>query len=267
MRNWTADRGAEVDERESRFSSAATRVETPEYLLFVVPGSYALTYVRRFQCEPGRTEGAIDDVLRRVQESGGAGLRWVVNSRTSPADVGERLLYRGFERLAVAETLFLELGTKAEPRLPAVRHSGTISAREAQTDGEIDVFVRMGETIFGDPPPPTEYAKAFLSEVHRSIETTGHSELFLAYDGRVPVGRGGLSITGPVGRLWTAGVLAEHRGKGAYKALTAVRCKSALDRGAEIVLTHARVGTSGPILKGMGFRSAGPYVYYELRSI
>ena len=31
MRNWTADEVAEVDERESKFSSIATRIETPEY--------------------------------------------------------------------------------------------------------------------------------------------------------------------------------------------------------------------------------------------
>ncbi|MFZ0830772.1 MAG: hypothetical protein WAN40_06505, partial [Thermoplasmata archaeon] len=214
-----------------------------------------------------RTEGTIDEVLRRVQESGGKGLRWVVNSRTSPADVGERLLQRGFERLTTAETLYLALGTKTEPHSPSVRPTGAITAREVFTDREIEVFVRMGETIFGDPSPPPEYAKGFLSEVHRSIEATGHSELFLSFDGPVPVGRGGLSVTGPVGRLWTAGVLEDHRGKGAYKALTTARCKSALDQGAEIVLTHARVGTSGPTLKKMGFRSAGPYLYSEIRSI
>jgi hypothetical protein len=265
--SWTANTVADADERESHFSPTANRIETSEFLLFVVPESYALTYVRRFQCAPERADTAIDEVLVRVRELGGTGLRWVVNSKSSPGDLSTRLLRRGFVKLTEAETLFFELGAKGTPRLPRGRTARGVSARAVYRDEEIDLFVRLGERIFGDPVPPPAYLEKFRSEVHRTIDSTGHSELFLSYDGGVPVGRGGMSMTGVVGRLWTAGVVRESRGKGAYMALVTERCKAAHDQGAEIALTHAKVGTSGPILKAHGFLSAGPYTYYELASV
>jgi hypothetical protein len=256
---------AELDDRETRFSSGSTRIETPEYLVFVVPGSYTLTYVRRFRCEPDRTESVIDDVLDRVRKTGGTGLRWVVNTRSLPNDLVERLIRRGFSKVATAETLFLELGTKENPQLLRTRPLATITAREVSSDSDVAAFVRLGERIFGDPRPPPAYLKQFRSEVRQHIQETGHSELFLSFEGDLPVGRGGMTVTGIIGRLWTSGVLAEHRGKGAYMVLTKERCRSALDQGAEIAVTHAKVETSAPILRAHGFRSAGPYDYYEIR--
>jgi hypothetical protein len=261
----TPEEVAELDDRETHFSSGSTRIETPEYLVFIVPESYTLTYVRRFRCEPDRTEPVIDDLLGRVRKTGGTGLRWVVNTRSSPNDLVERLTRRGFSKVAAAETLFFELGTKEAPRPLRTRPLATISAREVSSDSDIAAFVRLGESIFGEPRPPAAYLKKFRSEVRQYIHETGHSELFLSFEGDVPVGRGGMTVTGVIGRLWTSGVLAEHRGKGAYMALTRERCRSALEQGAEIALTHAKVETSAPILKAHGFRSAGPYDYYELR--
>jgi hypothetical protein len=262
---WSPDDIVEVDERDTHYSSTFTRIETREYLLFLVPGSYALTCVRRFRCEPNLAETRIDDALNHVRAAGGNGLRWAVTPRTLPTDTPQRLLRRGFENFATAETLFFEFGPQDKPLPSTTLAHSTLSVREVFTEPEIDAFVRMGETIFGDPLPPADYTQRFREAVHRSIETTGHSELFLTYEGKTPVARGGLTVTGSVGRLWTAGVLPEHRGKGAYMALTEARCRSALAQGAQVVLTHARLGTSEPILKRHGFRSAGPYVYYQLR--
>jgi hypothetical protein len=261
----TPDEVAELDDRETQFSISSTRIETSEYLAFVVPGSYTLTYVRLFRSDPNRAESVIDEVLDRIRKSGGTGLRWVVNSRSLPNNLAKRLMIRGFSKVAAAETLFFELGSKEAPRLPRMRAAETVRAREVFTDAEIELFVRLGTVALGEPRPPPSFLERFRLEVREYIERTGHSELFLSYDGGVPVGRGGLTVTGIVGRLWTAGVLLEHRRKGAYLALTRERCKSALEQGAEVVLTHAKVDTSGPILKGHGFRSAGPYDYYELR--
>ena len=267
MRSWTPDEVVALDEAETHLSAPLVRIETGEYLLFVVPGSFPLTLVRRFRSSPDRAEATIDEILARVREAGAPGLRWAVNSRSRPSDLRERLLRRGFGELAAAETLYFGLGTRDEPRLPDVPPRAGIATREATTDAEVEEFVRLGETIFGDPRPPEKYLQGFRSEVRETIRATGHSELFLVYDGATPVGRGGLSVMGRVGRLWTAGVLPEHRGKGAYLALTRERCRVALELGAELALTHAKVGTSGPILRSLGFESAGPYLYYELRSI
>jgi hypothetical protein len=265
MRRWTSERVAELDDRGALYSPALTKVETREYLLFVAAGTESQSCVRRFQTDPGRVEAAIDGVLDQVRSAGGTGMRWVVNPRTTPDDMVPRLRRRGFELAFRAETLYRDLGTPAEPDLPDAHASDGISIREARADEEIDAFERLGEIVFHEPPAPSRFLERLRSQTHRSIETTGHSPLFVAYDGAVPIGRGGVTVTGAVGRFWSAGVLPDHRSKGAYQLLTRERCRAALGLGAQLAITHANVATSGDILKRRGFRSAGPYDYYLLR--
>lgn len=265
MRHWTSEQVAELDDQDAYYSPALTRVETPEYLLFIVPGTLSPNCVRRFQTDSGRAESTIDEILQRVRSAGGTGMRWVVNSRTTPADMANRLLRRGFHLSAPAEILYRDLGTKAEPDLPDAQAAKGISVREAFTDKEINAFVDLGERIFHEAPPPSGFLKELRSQTRRSVETTGHSPLFLALDGTIPIGRGGLTVTGSVGRLWTAGVLESRRRKGAYQLLTRERCRVALEQGAELAITHAVIETSGEILKRHGFQSAGSYDYYLIQ--
>jgi GNAT superfamily N-acetyltransferase len=265
MGHWTSAEVAELDDRDALYSPELKRIETPEYLLFAFPGTSSPNCVRRFQARPENAERTIDEIIERVRGAGATGMRWVVNSRTQPADTVDRLRRRGFELSASAEILYHDLGTGAQPDLPGARAEEGISVREAATDDEIDAFVRLGGSIFHEPPPPAEYLAELRSHTHKSVEATGHSPLFLALRDGVPVGRAGLTVTGLVGRLWTAGVLPEHRGKGAYQLLTRERCRAAAERGAALAITHAVVETSGQILKRHGFQSAGPYDYYHIR--
>jgi hypothetical protein len=264
MRRWTAVQVAELDDRGAVYAPGLTRVETPEYLLFGFPGTSTPNCVRRFQTATGNAESVIDDILQRVRAAGGTGMRWVVNSRTTPADMPARLRRRGFELSAAAEILYHDLGTKASPELPPARAARGVSVREASTDAEIDSFVSVGEQVFHDPPSSPEFLAELRSQTRKSLGETGHSQLFLAFDGPIPIGKAGLSVTGPVAHLWTAGVLAEHRGKGAYQSLTRERCRVAVEQGAELAITHAVIETSGRILKRHGFQSAGPYDYYQI---
>ncbi|MGA9840017.1 MAG: GNAT family N-acetyltransferase [Thermoplasmata archaeon] len=265
MRRWTSEQVAELDDRDAYYSPGLIRVETPEYLLFLVPGTLSPNCVRRFQTDAGSAERVMEEVLQRVRRAGGTGMRWVVNSRSTPADLAGRLLRHGFELSAPAEILYRDLGTEAGPDLPPARAAREISVREACNDHEVDVFMTLGERIFLEPPAPREFMEQLRSHTRKSVEATGHSQLFLAFDGGVPVGRAGLTVTGSVGRLWTAGVLADHRRKGVYQLLTRERCRAALEQGARLAITHAVIATSGAILRRRGFQSAGPYDYYRVR--
>jgi len=265
MSVWSVPRVAQAAEEWAWIPPGAARVETPEYLLSVMPGAYSLTYVHRFRSAPDRAEEKIDEVLDRVRSEGGNGLRWVVRASSAPEDLGARLLRRGFAKTETAEVLYFELGPTERPHRLRFRRADTLSTREARSDEEYDTFRHLGEAVFGDPPPTDEVVRKFRTEFHSLVETTGHSGRFLVYDRELPIGRGGLEVSGPVGRLWGAGVLPEHRGCGAYLAVTAARCEATREEDGEIVLTVARTGTSGPILKSHGFREAGPQVTYELR--
>jgi hypothetical protein len=264
MRQWSAAQVAELDDLNASYTPGLTRIETPEYLLFVVPGTQTPNCVRRFQVAEGNAEHAMDEILERVRELGGTGMRWVVNSRTVPVDMADRLRRRGFELSAAAEILYHDLGTRAAPNLPPARTSSAIAVREAVTDAEIDAFVSLGQNVFDEPPPPSKFLEDLRTQTRQAVAATGHSPLFIALNGATPIGRAGLTVTGLVGHLWTAGVLADHRGKGAYQLLTRERCRVAADQGAELAITHAVTETSGHILRRHGFQSAGPYDYYQV---
>ena len=264
MSEWSRERVASEAEAWVWIPPEAVRIETPSYLLSVVPGSYAYTYLHWFRCDAARADATIDEVLGHVRAHGGTGLRWIVRPSSSPRDLGERLRRRGFEQRETAEVLYVPLGAGSPPQLWRFRTSDGITTREATTDQEFDEFQHLAHAVFGDPPLPDEVLRTMRAQFHEIVGKGGHSGRFLSYDGTTPVGRGGLEVVGAVGRLWGAGVVTEHRGKGAYLAVVAERCRSAQDQGAEIALTMARIGTSGPILKRHGFQVAGSQQTFEL---
>jgi len=265
MSEWTPERIVSEAEAWVWIPPEAVRVETPHYLVAVVPGTYAYTFVHWFHSPADRAEAIIEELLERVRAAGGTGVRWIVRASSSPPDLAERLLRRGFERRDTAEILYIPLSRDGESALGESRRSKEIAVREATTDEEFDDFRRLSEAVFGDPPFPSNVVESMRAEYHETLTKTGHSGRFLAYEGRTPIGRGGLEVAGAVGRLWGAGVIEARRGRGAYLALVAERCRSAREQGAEVALTMARVGSSGPILKRHGFRIAGAQETLELR--
>jgi hypothetical protein len=161
MRTWTADEVAAADEAWEYVPPHSLEVASPEFTAFVIPGSYSMNFMRRFHCAPERVDSAIDEALERIRAAGATGMRWAVRPTSTPEDLGTRLLGHGFTKIVAAETLFLGLGTLADPHLPGARAHATISIREASTDAEFEAFRRLGEVVFGDPPPPPQVAEGF----------------------------------------------------------------------------------------------------------
>lgn len=64
--------------------------------------------------------------------------------------------------------------------------------------------------------------------------------------------------------MFGAGVVPAFRGRGAYRALLAARLHDARGRGATLALVHARSGTSGPILRKIGFAQVGQQTVIEV---
>jgi predicted GNAT family acetyltransferase len=77
---------------------------------------------------------------------------------------------------------------------------------------------------------------------------------FLIYIGETPVATAGLTMAERVVRLWGAATVPEFRGRGAYKILVRARSHEGRARGASLGIVNARTGTSGPILRRIGFR-------------
>jgi GNAT superfamily N-acetyltransferase len=266
MGAWTAERADRANDGWAFIPPEGRRFETSNYLLVVVPGTFSFNYVYWFRAPPAQTEGCIEQVLKQVRSEGGTGVRWLIRSDSSPADLGRRLTRHGFRQVESAETLYRAVRPTARGAgAPSPPHGGGIVAREAVTEPEYDDFVRIMQEVFGDEPSPPAVAHQFRELYRRRVAETGHSDRFLAYQGKEPVGCGGLEVTGNVGRLWGGAVRSEYRGRGAYVALVEERCRSAAERGADVAITVARVGSSGPILKRHGFQVAGTQSTFELR--
>jgi hypothetical protein len=264
---WTDQRVWEAVDAWRWRPPGATQVLVDGIELDVTPGSYALTFAYGFPVvSPYGVDAVLDHLETRVKELGGTGVRLRVMPPTAPAELGMRLERRGYRQVEEAEALVWELRrSDGSVQLPRFAMTPGINVREVATDAEYDAFQALQGSIFGDPPPPANARAKFIAEFHRTLREEGHSDRFLVSEGSLPIGRGGLEIVDGVARLWGSGVLPQHRGRGGYGALVLARCESAVQRGAEIALVTARVGTSGPILKRRGFRLVGAVRQFEAR--
>jgi GNAT superfamily N-acetyltransferase len=264
---WTPERVWDAVEAWRWSPPSATRVVTDRFELAVTPGTYALTYVYGFRVDAAnQVEPQLDELKARIVALGGTGARFQVTPRSRPTDLADRLLRRGYRPAEEAEVLCWPLRDReGRPSLPAFSPPAGLAVREIRTDSEYDRFRELMAKVFGDPPPPAETRRRFLSEFRRSVRDHGHSDRFLALDGSTPVGLAGMEVAGPVARFWGSGVLAEHRHRGIYGGLVRARCEAAAERGAEVALVTARVGTSGPILKRHGFTAVGTVQLFEAR--
>lgn len=256
---WTDDRIWDAVDAWRWAPPSAKRVVTPAFELAVTPGSTDLTFLFGFHTGPGpEAEKALDAVQQQVLSLGGTGVRFQVTPRSRPEDLRERLLQRGYRLVEETEALSWNLRSPdGAPRLPEFPAPTGIVIREVRTDEDYDSVQRVSQETFGEPPPPAEAAKALREDFHRLLRETGHSNQYLAMAGSEPVGVAGLSLVNGVARFWGSGVREAYRRRGIYGALVRTRCEDAAQRGGEIALVIARVGTSGPVLKHRGFRPLG----------
>jgi GNAT superfamily N-acetyltransferase len=267
LHGWTDDRVWDAVDAWRWIPPSAKRLVTPEYELAVTPGSYSLTYVYGFHVESGLpVEERLAALRYQIASLGGTGARIQVTPKSRPENLVEYLTRAGYKPGEEAEALFCAFADSAGKLcLPDFRPVDGISVREANSESEYKAYLGLTSSIFGDPPLSVESQKAFIDAFHQRIQETGHSDRYVAWEAGTPVGIAGLEIADRVARLFGSGVLPTHRGRGVYGQLVRARCEEAADRGAEIGLVTARVGTSGPILKHHGFRSVGSLRIYEAR--
>lgn len=249
------------------YPPSSTRVTEENYELAVTPGSSDLTWIYGFHAPDARhATRLLEEIRAKVQSLGGTGARIMVAPNAQPPGLGDLLVNFRFELKESAELLAYDLRDEhGAARLPSFRPVPGLTLREITTREEYEIVTNLTRTIFDLPTPSAEVRAGFLESYERQVRETGHSERFLALEGPRAAGTAGLALEGAVALLWGSGVLPEFRGRGIYGALVAARCRSAVQRGAEIACTTARTGTSGPILKRHGFRVVGPHRVYEAR--
>jgi len=253
-------------ERWVQVPPSGVLVEDAERLLVHLPGPRG-TSSRVWRSRPGR-EGAGALVLRTIEAARAAGasrLVWHTGDGVSPPSIDEILPRHGFEKTEDLEVLAFEMGAGAAPELPRMRVPADVDPRLVTSEPdlrranavEVDIF----PTATWGEPDTRAYLQG-LSKLegrgeHPAPEDDPLALRYLAFlqgnEKRI-VATAGAEVAGETVRLWGAGTLPDHRGRGAYGALVLERCRHAHALGVTLALTKANAVSSAPILLHAGFR-------------
>jgi hypothetical protein len=246
----------------------ARDVTTVEYRLTHYPWYSTVQWAR-----PERpVREILDEVRELVRAVGATRLRWWVVAGDDPA-VEHALAELGLRNVETVDVFGLDLRPGVEELVERLDLPVDVTVRPADDEASLRLAGRISSAAFDEPPP----SEALLArEVGLAAEglRTGRwsSRQFIAEIDGDPVGMGGAGCIreaehGPTGvlRLWGAGVLPQARGRGAYRALLAERCRFGADQAMTLALVKGRVTTSGPVLRRAGFGAFGQERCYETR--
>jgi hypothetical protein len=138
-----------------------------------------------------------------------------------------------------------------------------IAVRRVTDEDDVRAMHAMQAEVFGDD---AEEAEAMLEQILHRLRTRDDMEMWVAeHDGRVvSAGRlepvGGTEFAG----IWGGSTLAEYRGRGIYRALTAARARSGIGYGKRYINSDS-TEFSRPILERSGFRKVSTTTPYEWR--
>lgn len=228
---------------------------TAEYELALRAGSPAEVS----HCRTEDPDRVLALVAAAARGSGATGVRWTVDPGAAPARLTDFLLKQGFVIEEDVEVLGWDLGTGPLAHLPAVVPSAEVAVQLVQDGAQLRLMHRIAAEACATQPPDEATLDAWAREVQdREHRGQPHAEFgFLGYWCGHAAGSAGYTLDGGVVRLWGAGTLPAYRSRGVYRALVMARLLHAHGRGASIAVVKARSGTSGPILRRLGFRFAG----------
>lgn len=194
-----------------------------------------------------------EDVLRRtIRQYADAGVpfRWAITPLTEPADFGALLERYGFESWPT-RGMALEPAAWTHPDPPGV----TVEACTPDTiERYLDAFSRGWATPF---------AASWIGPHARAIARGSHAFYLASVDG-APAGTAGMSLKARSGYLMGGNVIAEHRGRGVYRALLAARLRDLVARGTPLATTLAMESSSAPILEHLGWETLYRSRRYQL---
>jgi GNAT superfamily N-acetyltransferase len=212
--------------------------------LGVGTGPHSAT-VQRVRLQPDEVAAAVDEIRSLLRARGRRGAEWELGDSTTPPDLVQRLVGLGIlpdadEPVAAGMVLVPQHELRDPPGA---------SARGVTSVEELVLARRIQRDAFGDDADEVTYDRAEADFAREGID----GSTFLAFVDGEPVAAAYAAYT-PLGLLlFGGGTLPRARGRGAYRALVAVRAREAATRGTPALVTHAGK-MSRPILERLGFR-------------
>jgi hypothetical protein len=242
LRRFAEDPAAygEIDRR-----SGLERVLTDEYCLLIGPVP-SFSQVSRLRLDTDTVAETIHEIRAEVARRGHKRATWSVTSSAAPGDLVDRLYAHGF----AAEDHYGALVLTAEP--PAAPEG--VTARRIADFAEFKLAGELSRAAFGNREERAAEWDA-IAESQFALERAGHGpRVYLVFVDDRPAGSG-LAIFEeglPAGLLIGGGVVADARGRGAYRALVRARWDDAVAAGLDALCVHAGA-MSRPILERLGF--------------
>jgi len=200
-------------------------------------------FISAWPSDPAGLEDAIDALIKSRRDDPRV-IVWRLYDRDAAADLASRLEQHGFRPAYRGTFMVRDLHT--HPPEPV----GAGSIRRVQTEADLDALISITTTAFGDERPMSaQYRAAILASSDRAM-------LLATLPNGQPAGAASVIAprNHPFALMTGAGVLAEARGKGLYRALVEARLQAASDAGNRFAAVDAG-DMSRPILARMGFRA------------
>lgn len=234
------------EERQNAQFDNSLREVTPHTVRFRPrPGMKGGSYILYSDLDETNADAVIRDEIAYFQQ---LGLRceWKLYDHDRPADLKERLVSHGFVLDEPEALMALDLAETPEELLRPV----TLDVRRITDPGLIPEVLSVQQTVWA------EKDIAYVEEAIQELRLGGqHISYYAAYaDGR-PVCSAWIRFgeTGSFAGLWGGATLPEHRGRGFYTALVAVRAQEARRRGYRYLTIDASP-MSRPIVERHGFQ-------------
>ena len=210
--------------------------------------------------ERAKAEVLILQTIEETRAAGGTGLVWHTGDAVSPTFMDDALAQHGFEKTEDLDVLAFELGTDPEPKLPDLRVPHDVSARLVRDADDLRLANVVEAGVFPAATRGEADARAYLRGLPeldaRRQRRPGADDVSCALrylalvcsrgEGQEIAGTAGAELAGETARLWGAGTLPGHRGRGAYRGLVMERCRHAHALGATLALTKANTASSAP---------------------
>lgn len=176
----------------------------------------------------------------------GHSFEWKLYEHDSPADLRDRLEARGFEIEEAEALLVLDLESAPEVLFQPVTHT----IRRITEPDRLRDLLSVLETVW------EENLEGIATMLAEDLEIAPDwISIYLAYVDKTPVSAAWVRFFehNDFASLWGGATLVEHRGKGLYTALLAVRAQEARKRGVRYLTVDAS-SMSRPILEKHGFQ-------------
>lgn len=191
-------------------------------------------------------DGCIDAVIARFAALK-HGTEWKVHGHDRPADLGARLLARGFERAGRETLMVREIGGGKTPASAPVG----IEIRQIQDPAALADLVAVETEVWNEDE--SWLGDVLAGEMTRDPQSIA---IFIAYAGAKPVSTGWIRFHGSrvFATLWGGSTLAAYRSRGIYRSLVALRAELARVRGVRYLAVEAS-DDSRPILARNEFQA------------